>query len=207
MGSVMALKETKDGEGPWTIYEVSEHLGAAYALSLDSHNPNIIYIGGRIKIDGTNRGALYKTTNGGNSFQEIGSDIFNPSFDYIKKITLDPVSSNIIYVSNGNYLFKSKNSGESWINITPADSSTLDVNAILVDPIEHKSVYIGTDKGVYYSSDSGQNWRELSNGLIFPETLCLELNTNKHFLYAGTIGGGIFRIMTKNLAGSKNNHE
>jgi photosystem II stability/assembly factor-like uncharacterized protein len=193
----MAIAKTTNGGTSWTSKQLSSRLGAAFSAAVDPNSSNILYTGGYEYSDQANGsfrgGTLYKSTDGGYSFRKIGGTTFTKDKMYIDTITIDAVSSNFIYVSNKEQLYKSWDYGESWINITPPDIDNLNINFILVDPVQNERIYIATGKGIFLSQDQGQSWIGLNEGLTITDTICLDLDKNKNLLYSGSKGGGVFK--------------
>jgi photosystem II stability/assembly factor-like uncharacterized protein len=80
-------------------------------------------------------------------------------------ITLHPTNPNIIYVATNDYIYKTRDGGHSWENLSKGMSHSR-VIAMAVDPAYPATVYAGT-KGdaVYKSYDGGQRWVSLRAGL------------------------------------------
>jgi photosystem II stability/assembly factor-like uncharacterized protein len=118
-------------------------------------------------------GGVWKTTNGGNTWE--------PIFDAepiasIGAITVDPSNPQIIYVgtgesdmrsdiSYGDGVYKSTDGGATWRNIGLRDSQN--IGRILVDPHDPNIVLVAAlghafgpnaERGVYRSTDGGATW-------------------------------------------------
>ncbi|HJU04460.1 MAG TPA: hypothetical protein VJ692_04855 [Nitrospiraceae bacterium] len=80
-------------------------------------------------------------------------------------ITLHPTNPNILYVATNDYIYKTRDGGHSWENLSKGMSHSR-VIAMAVDPAYPATVYAGT-KGdaVYKSHDGGQRWVSLRAGL------------------------------------------
>lgn len=109
-------------------------------LLLDSKAPATIYAG--------TGSSIFKSSNGGASWREIGSQLGT--------LAIDPVTTTTLYA--GSYvggLFKSTDGGESW---APVGTDPLVFNKILVDPSMPTTLYAGTGSGVAKSTDGGVHW-------------------------------------------------
>lgn len=85
--------------------------------------------------------------------------------DAIVVIALHPTNPNIIYVATNDYIYKTRDGGETWENLSKGMSHSR-VISLAIDPTYPATVYAGT-KGdaVYKSYDGGQRWTSLRNGL------------------------------------------
>jgi photosystem II stability/assembly factor-like uncharacterized protein len=85
--------------------------------------------------------------------------------DPIVVIALHPSKSQIIYVATNDYIFKTRDGGQTWENISKGMSHSR-VISMAIDPAYPATVYAGT-KGdaVFKSYDGGQRWTSLRNGL------------------------------------------
>ena len=70
---------------------------------------------------------------------------------------------------------------------------------IVIDPANTKNVF-ATDfgYGIYYSQDAGSTWAKINSGLTLKTPTCLTISRDGTVLYAGTSGGGIFRLVLGN---------
>ena len=80
-------------------------------------------------------------------------------------IQLHPKNPDILYVTTNDYIYKSRDGGKTWANISKGMSHSR-VIAMAVDPAYPATVYAGT-KGdaVYKSHDGGQRWASMRSGL------------------------------------------
>lgn len=80
-------------------------------------------------------------------------------------IQLHPKNSDILYVTTNDYIYKSRDGGRTWANISKGMSHSR-VIAMAVDPSYPATVYAGT-KGdaVFKSYDGGQRWASMRSGL------------------------------------------
>ena len=85
--------------------------------------------------------------------------------DPIVVIQLHPKNPDILYVTTNDYIYKTRDGGKTWTNISKGMSHSR-VIAMAVDPSYPATVYAGT-KGdaVYKSHDGGQRWTSMRSGL------------------------------------------
>ena len=85
--------------------------------------------------------------------------------DPIVVIQLHPKNPDIIYAVTNDYIYKTRDGGLTWENLSRGMSHSR-VIAMAIDPVYPATVYAGT-KGdaVYKSHDGGQRWRSMRTGL------------------------------------------
>ncbi len=85
--------------------------------------------------------------------------------DPIVLIQLHPKNPGIIYVATNDYIYKTRDGGQAWTNLSQGMSHSR-VIAMAIDPAYPATVYAGT-KGdaVYKSHDGGQRWASMRSGL------------------------------------------
>lgn len=162
---------------------------------LEGHptNPRIIYAGAA-------GGGVWKSTNGGASFQPI----FDEHAQSIGNIAVDPKDpDNTIWVgtgetwtrnsvSVGDGLYKSTDGGGNWVKMGFENSER--ISSIEIHPESNSTIYVGVlgalwgdneERGVYKSTDGGQTWQRLL--YINSRTGCGDLimdPSNPQVLYA-----------------------
>lgn len=85
--------------------------------------------------------------------------------DAIVVIALHPKNPKILYVATNDYIYKSRDGGQTWENLSKGMTYTR-VISMAIDPVYPATIYAGT-KGdaVYKSYDGGQRWVSLRAGL------------------------------------------
>ena len=187
--------------------------GQVTAIAVHPNNSNIIYIG-------TAWGGVWLTRNGGAT-----TPIWTPLFDRAPSlgigepggIAIDPVDPSIIYVGTSNRdgsqfsgeatqppagLFKSTDSGGSWVRLgsgypssAPSNANQFFnqvINVVIVDPANHLVVYLASNAGVFFSLDGGLNWTRgpLPGGDVRSLVMDPTSPANTRILYAGVTGQG-----------------
>ena len=125
-------------------------------------NPAVYYFG-------TPGGGVWKTTDGGRTWQPIFDEVHFPS---IGAIALAPSNSNIVYVGTGDQLegdgvYKSTDAGATWKNIGLRDVHH--ISSLIVDPGNPDIVLVGTYdflsvgemRGVFKTTDGGRTWNRV----------------------------------------------
>ena len=85
--------------------------------------------------------------------------------DPIVVIQLHPTNPDILYIATNDYIYKSRDGGKTWSNLSKGMSYSR-VIAMAIDPTYPATIYAGT-KGdaVYKSYDGGQRWTSMRVGL------------------------------------------
>jgi photosystem II stability/assembly factor-like uncharacterized protein len=131
-------------------------------------DPRIIYAG-------TAGGGLFKTINGGVTWQAVWEDQPNPS---IGDVTLAPSNPSIVYVGTGEAnnrqssswgdgVYKSMDGGATWKHL--GLNETHHIGRIAVHPTDPDTVYVAAlgdlwgpnkERGVFMSKDGGATWNQ-----------------------------------------------
>src|SRR5437899_8700123 len=137
-------------------------------------NPDIIYVGAA-------SGGVFKTTNGGTTWQPVFDDEVTST---IGDVTLAPSDPSIVWVGTGEAnnrqssswgdgVYRSTDAGKSWQKM--GLSETHHIGRIVIHPRDPSIVYVAAagrlwgpskERGVYKSTDGGKTW---SNVLFINE--------------------------------------
>ena len=164
------------------------HYGTVQALGLNKKKPNIIYAG-------TDNGRLWKTTNGGGSWRKLRHPLPNR---WITQVTVKFNNPKIVYVTYSGYrsgkrapyVYRSRNGGKSWRNITRNLPRAPVNDSLLV----RKRLFVATDVGVFVTKTKRIRWRKVGRGLPFIMVNDIRWVRKNNSLYAGTYGRGIYKI-------------
>jgi len=146
------------------------------SLAIDPKHPNILYVGLGEGV------GIFKSTDGGETWQEINKGIQVECPSYLLRVG---------QVQPGISLEKPRRviGGEYW------EVPWTAITTIVVDPIDTEIVYAGDrHSGVYMSCDGGANWAPINEGLTIKAISLLTVSEHGNILYAGTEGGGVFRL-------------
>ncbi|MEH6534760.1 MAG: glycosyl hydrolase [Psychroserpens sp.] len=169
--------------------------GRSAAVTGVPNKPNLYYFG-------STGGGIWKTLDGGRSWDNISDGFFGGS---IGAITVSKSDPNVMYVgggektvrgnvSSGYGIWKSVDAGKTWTSAGLKNSRH--VPRIAVDPTDHNVVYAGVlgniykptqDRGVYKSVDGGKTWKKtlFANEQAGVVDLLID-PTNPRILYAST---------------------
>jgi photosystem II stability/assembly factor-like uncharacterized protein len=169
--------------------------GRSAAVTGVGSQRNVYYFGGT-------GGGVWKTIDGGNTWQNVSDGFFGGSIGAVAVSEQDP---NVIYVgggeitvrgnvSHGNGVWKSTDAGKSWTHIGLEDSRQ--IGRIRIHPQDPNLVYVAAlghlfgpndMRGVYRSRDGGKNWQRIlfANRDAGVADLVLD-PTNPRIVYATT---------------------
>ncbi|RAJ17982.1 VPS10 domain-containing protein [Olleya aquimaris] len=169
--------------------------GRSAAVTGVPNQPNLYYFG-------STGGGIWKTLDGGRSWDNISDGFFGGSIGAIAVAKSDP---NVIYVgggektvrgnvSSGYGVYKSVDAGQSWESIGLKNSRH--IPRIAIDPTDFNTVYAGVlgniytptqERGVYKSTDGGKTWKKtlFVNDQAGVVDLLID-PTNPRILYAST---------------------
>ncbi|HZX91677.1 MAG TPA: sialidase family protein [Rudaea sp.] len=147
---------------------------------------------------GSDNGRVFRSIDGGLSFQEVDTDALG---FYVADILVDPNDPMVVYQARSAFtgadpphtVRKSIDGGATW-----ADASTglpdVPVNALAPDPTVAGTIWAGTDVGMFVSEDSGGTWTPYNPGL--PNVAIFDLKVSKpgSSLLACTHGRGAFLL-------------
>src|SRR5262252_297086 len=143
--------------------------GRVMSVAVDPTNKAIIYIGSA-------SGGVWKTVNGGASWQPIFDTQGSFSIGWV---TVDNRRPNVVWVGTGERnaqrsvaygdgVYKSEDGGRSWTNVGLKASEH--IGRIVISPKDSDTVYVaaqgplwapGGDRGLYKTSDGGKTWKKI----------------------------------------------
>jgi photosystem II stability/assembly factor-like uncharacterized protein len=135
--------------GPW---------GASVnAIAIDPTNPANLYAGAW-------SGGIFKSTNGGEKWTAINSDM--PIRD-ILSIAVDPEKPTTIYAGTPYGVYKSVNGGGNWVEFSNGLAGHY-VTVLKIDPTKPSTIYAAgmQNYGIYKSTNGGRSWKAINDGLI-----------------------------------------
>jgi photosystem II stability/assembly factor-like uncharacterized protein len=201
------LSKTTDGGETWSG-------GGAGLCAFDRASIKLIYLA----IDPltpttlyaiTDLPGIYKSTDGGNSFTELGVDLaWGNSTDGPYALAIDPITPTSLYVGTNNGVFKSTDGGKNW-SAASAGLTNLAIYALAIDPAAPTTVYAGSAGGAFKSQNGGKSWSAINSGLAddFPirslavdpkATTTLYAGTN-FTIHKSTDGGGSWNLFNPRL--------
>ncbi|MEM9593039.1 MAG: glycosyl hydrolase [Acidobacteriota bacterium] len=191
--------------------------GRIAALDGVAADPMTLYVGAA-------SGGVWKTVDGGNTFQPV----FDDHTQSIGAIRIDPTDPETVWVgtgepwvrnsvSYGDGVYKTTDGGDSWTHVGLPDSER--IGAIRIHPENGDVVYVcvtghlfnaNEERGVYKTTDGGETWERIL--YVDADTGCADLDIDPqdgdilyaamwqfrrsaHFFTSGGPGSGLHRSM------------
>lgn len=157
--------KTNDGGNTWnTTYDNQPVLGAS-AIAIDPTNSNIIYVGTGDKDASHTVGfGILKSIDGGSTWDTTGLYFINGL--NVNKILINPDSTNILIAATDNGIYKSKDYGNTWIQVLTSGS----IKNLKFKPDDSNIIYgCGYFSGVgarfIRSNNGGDSFTQVTSGL------------------------------------------
>jgi photosystem II stability/assembly factor-like uncharacterized protein len=177
---------SRDGGTTWTPITGEEFAQAMVTdLAIDPRDAGMLYVA-------TYEG-LFATSDYGDHWTEVQ---VQPGDVPVRSVGVDPTDPDHMLAGiPGRGLFRSQDGGVTWGQVSAGLEPNGNHRDILYDPA-HPGVVYTSDivSGIYRSDDAGETWQKLDAGLTNRAATGLSLSQDGLHLYAGTSGGGVFRL-------------
>jgi len=201
-GGDRGLYRTTDGGKNWEkVLDISENTGVNNVL-IDPRDPEIMYATSEqrrrhvfTKIGGGPESAVYKSTDGGDSWRKImkglpGGDIGGMGID------ISPVNPDVLYLiveaqEGSSGFFRSQDRGESWQKMSDHTAQGQYYNEIYCDPVDVDKVY-SMETVSHVTLDGGRTWSSVGNNNrhVDDHAMWIDPKNTEHFMIGGD--GGIY---------------
>ena len=201
-----ALSGSWSQVGPLNINTRNEGIGRVNRLAFNPTSENTIYAA-------TAGGGLWKTVNGGSSWQPLTDGIPNLN---VSDVAVNPLNPNIIYIvtgdgdggggSEGNSLgknstgvLKSVDGGITWTltGLTWKETDGLVGYKLIMHPTNFDVLLLAANNGIHYTDDGAKTWTNvLANEHVFDIEFVPNGST---WVYAGASGGKFFKSVNGGL--------
>jgi photosystem II stability/assembly factor-like uncharacterized protein len=200
-GGDRGLYRTRDGGASWEkILEISDDTGVT-DIVMDPRDPDVLYAASYqrrrhtwVLLNGGPEGAIYKSTDGGDSWTELERGL--PSGD-IGRIGLGiaPTDGNVVYAiieaaGDESGFYRSTNAGVSWKKMSGyVSASPQYYNEIYVSPHDPDVIY-SNDTWFQRSEDGGRTWTRINDGTMHVDNHAVWVDPNDpHHIVSGNDGG------------------
>ncbi len=199
-GGDRGLYKTTDGGKTWKkVLEISENTGVNNVI-MDPRNPDVLYASSEqrrrhvfTKIGGGPETAIYKSTNGGESWDKLTSGLAGGDMGGIG-LAISPANPDIIYAiiestKDASGFYRSTDRGASWSKMSSHVAQGQYYNEIYCDPKNADKVY-SVETVSQVTEDGGKTWRQVGNNKrhVDDHALWIDPDDTQH-LFIGSDGG------------------
>lgn len=165
------------------------------------NNTQVFYFGtgeGYFNADFQRGNGIWKSTDGGSTWNQLASTNANANFYYVNRIVVH--SSGDIYVATNSGIFRSQNGGTTWTSVLSTVSGSVTNNFSDVEVGADDQIWASTrTSGAVYKSSSGNSgtWVKLNTGTNgFPATGATRIDialapSNANVCYAFVAQSGV----------------
>ncbi|NOX61372.1 MAG: hypothetical protein GXP42_05430 [Chloroflexi bacterium] len=163
------IYKTTDGGQSWTLLQnapnyCSSQCGYDNIIAVHPTNANIVYIGGNLIGGDPWRGVVHKTTDGGQTWQDLTPGTANNKMVHpdMHAITFKPGNPNEVWIGNDGGVFRSTDGGQTWEHVN-ANLNTLQFIGLGVHPTNPNIAFGGLQDNAKAKFD-GARWVGLDTG-------------------------------------------
>lgn len=184
---------SNDGGDSWSpVNNTLSQDASVYGLAVDLENPQVLFAA-------TSNHGLLKTSDGGKEWQTIQGGLPERGST---TVIINPANPSVILAGfERKALYLSTDSGQNWKPSALGMNPEGQISSVVFDPTTSAGeVIYAADafSGVYRSSDGGQSWSAINTGLLMRSVNALAISSDGLHLYAGTEGGGTYRLDLNN---------
>jgi|GEM_PF-435669 len=178
------VRKTINGMNSWTTIS-SLGGGNIRNMYISESNPDYLYV--------SKSETIYRTIDGGDTWENISSGLPNLFISYIAVHPLNPeiVAVSLSGFNNGKKVYISYDAGETWENFS-ANLPNIPANCVIFHKDENNGIYVGMDVGVYYRDNSLDEWEPFFEGMPNVIVSELEIHYESEKIRAGTYGRGLW---------------
>lgn len=199
-GGERGLYKTTDGGKTWkAVISISENTGVTDVV-IDPADPDTMYAATWQRrrhfytlINGGPESAIYKSTDGGNTWTKLRSGLPPGDLGRIG-LSISPANTNVVYATveaSGNLsgIFRSNDRGATWERTSPSIAQGMYYGQIVADPKNVDRVYI-PNVVFQVSDDAGRTQRALGERLKHVDNHAIWVDPNNtDYLLVGCDGG------------------
>ena len=128
-----SVYKSTNGGGSWTAMNQGLAIGVINCMAIDPKTPTTLYVGGSAF------GSIYKTTDGGANWSSSNVGMDENRYNIITGLVVDPVRPSTVYAATYNGVYKSDDSGATWVHPPPASPSLSSPDADATANFRHAS--------------------------------------------------------------------
>ncbi|WP_075603650.1 T9SS type A sorting domain-containing protein [Saccharicrinis aurantiacus] len=143
----------------WDIISPNLPNLAISSMAMAKSNPSVIYAGtgeGYFNIDAVRGDGIFKTTDKGETWQQLEYTANNEEFNYINSIVVSNDDENLVICATNSGIYKSDDGGINWLKVSLIDGR---YQKLIQHPIDINVYWAAChNNGVYKSDDGGDSW-------------------------------------------------
>jgi len=133
-----------------------------YDMAISKSNPHVMYISGYKRGGSDYFGALFTTSDGGNTWTDISSAVDRERYLLFTSVAIDPTDDGKVYIG-GDFFYRGTRTGrETELSWTRSPTSFY-IYSIGIDPVDPSRIYLGLYESIGTSMDYGRSWNLLNN--------------------------------------------
>jgi hypothetical protein len=173
------------GCDPGGVY-LSSNNGSSWNATSLTYGVNTLATSGSNIFALTDNEGVFSSSNNGNSWTAV-----NKGFaDSANVISLAASGTDIFAGISGAGVFRSSNMGNNWYAVNNGLTEAAGDTIVLSLAASGSNIFAGMWRGVFWSNNNGNSWS--STGLSSYAIMALAINGN--YIFAGTGGGGVWRL-------------
>ena len=162
----------KDGNNPWVPLNNGLKQTSAADVAISYQNDQIMYLATgspsrAYKWEIFRSGGVYKSTNGGQSWQSTGLDFKLTEEKRLSRLWIDPTDDKVV-VAFGKHggTYRTTDGGLNWTQVQDIGDYITDTWANENNPVNKQIIYAAGAEGLYRSTDAGVTWVLLTNNFV-----------------------------------------
>ncbi|NOX89474.1 MAG: T9SS type A sorting domain-containing protein [Calditrichaeota bacterium] len=192
--------KTTDAGSSWRSVTDDLPVLSVTAIDICKDQPDILYAGtgeGFYNIDAIIGDGVFKSTDGGETWTQIGSTASNYNFRYVNRLIVHPQHPDTLVVATNNGVYRSENGGNTWTEVFNNGNR---VQQIIANPLRWDTQFIAVNaSGIYKSTNGGLTWNYVSEEIVDHYRIEMAISeTDTNIVYASPVDGnsgllGFFR--------------
>ncbi|MEQ8908936.1 MAG: glycosyl hydrolase [Vicingaceae bacterium] len=201
-GGDRGVYKSIDGGENWEqIHYISEKTGTA-DLVMDPTNPDILYESVHQRrrhvytyIGGGPESAVYKTTDGGKTWEELKSGLPSGKMGRVG-LAVSPADANVVYAiveaeADKGGFFRSTNQGASWEKRSKYSTSGNYYQEIICDPYDEDKVF-SMNTWLHHTEDGGKTFKKTGEKKKHVDNHCIWINPDDTDHWIVGCDGGVY---------------
>jgi photosystem II stability/assembly factor-like uncharacterized protein len=178
------LKSTDHG-ARWSLSNQGLGSYTHHAVVIDPLHPEVVYVGSW-------SGGVSKSVDRGAHWRSVNDGLGNTA---IEDLALDPTDTGMLYAATTTGVFKSPDSGASWMPYSQRlpVSEIENFERLLALPQGPVELVLGTSQGLFLRKTGASAWEAVADGIAHKHITALAYEPARRVIYAGTIKDGLWR--------------